>query len=243
MEGKHEVSNVLINTREGGFDISWGYEGEVGPAHWGGLCPSYAACAEGKEQSPIDIASATAANSADLRFAYRPSALTFVDNGPSIMATYDTGSTLTVDGQRYELIQFHFHSPASIRWMVSRRRWNCTWCIRTRTASWRWWACSWWKARGTRRWLRYLTNLPAAAPDPVRIDGATVDAAAFLPADASYWRYDGSLTTPPCSEGVKWFVLTQPAAVSAEQIAAYTTLHGGNARPVQPMNARKFIAG
>ena len=81
------------------------------------------------------------------------------------------------------------------------------------------------------------------AGDPVDVAGVTVDAAALLPDERSYWRWDGSLTTPPCSEGVKWFMLREPVELSAAQIAAFKALYTGNARPVQPMNARKFIVG
>ncbi len=85
--------------------------------------------------------------------------------------------------------------------------------------------------------------MPDAPGDPVDVAGVAVDAAALLPEDRSYWRWDGSLTTPPCTEGVKWLMLREPVELSAGQIAAFKALYTGNARPVQPMNARDFIVG
>ena len=226
-----------------GHDIHWGYEGESGPEHWGDLSPDYATCADGMEQSPIDIASTTESNPADLEFSYQPSALTIVNNGHTIQANYDEGSSLGVDGESYALLQFHFHSPSEHTvddgaapmelHMVHQNADGDLAVVGILLV----------EGAENEALAPVFDNLPATEGEPEAIDGVTVDASALLPSDATYWRYNGSLTTPPCSEGVKWFVMTQPVEVSAEQIAAYTALYSGNARPTQAMNDREFIVG
>jgi hypothetical protein len=86
-----------------------------------------------------------------------------------------------------------------------------------------------------------LAHMPSQVGEAEVIDGTTVDADALLPADRAYYRYHGSLTTPPCTEGVEWFVLAEPVELSAAQIAAFRVLYDGNNRPVQPLNGRTFL--
>jgi carbonic anhydrase len=224
-------------------DVHWSYEGEDGPAHWGDLSPEFAACAAGMEQSPIYLASMAEANPADLKFAYQSSPLTIVNNGHTVQVNYAEGSTLQVNGQTYNLLQFHFHNlsehtvdggatPMEAHFVHSNDAGELA-------------VVGVFLAEGAESsaLAPVFANMPADADDPVMVDGVTVDAGTILPADQSYWRYNGSLTTPPCSEGVKWLVMTTPVEVSAEQVAVFTDIHSGNARPVQPMNERSMIVG
>ena len=224
-------------------DIHWTYEGEAGPEHWGELSPEFEACSSGIEQSPIDLDSTADANPADLQFAYQASPLTIVNNGHTIQVNYDEGSTLQVDGQTYNLLQFHFHN-ASEHTVDSGATPMEMHLVHSNDAG---------ELAVVGLFLNegdenvalapVFENMPADEGEPVAVDGVTVDAGTVLPSDQSYWRYDGSLTTPPCSEGVKWFVMTTPIEASPDQIAAYTNIYSNNARPTQPMNDRTMIIG
>ena len=223
-------------------EAEWGYEGESGPAHWGELSPDYATCATGTQQSPIDVPSSAPANPDDLQFGYQPSALNIVNTGHSLQTDYDSGSFLQVDGQAYELLQFHFHNPSehtidgnaapiSLHLVHKDSQGGFT-VVNVFLV----------ESEKNGALAPFFENLPATEGETTGPD-ATVNAAEVLPDDQSYWRYDGSLTTPPCTEGVKWFILTEPVEVSAEQIAAHNAIYSGNARLTQPMNDRDFIVG
>lgn len=217
----------------------WTYEGEEGPAEWGELSEDYALCSTGVEQSPIDILAPESGDLSDITFNYEPSALTIKNNGHTIQVDYAEGSSITVDGTEYFLKQFHFHHPSehTLAGVVYPMEMHLVHAdadgnlavvgvmIREGAAD---------NAAFDSVWA----NLPTETVEPTAIDGATVSAADLLPADHTYDTYSGSLTTPPCSENVKWMVLTTPIELSVEQIAAFTDIFELNARPVQPLNDR-----
>ncbi len=217
----------------------WGYAGEAGPQHWGTLSPDYAACADGTKQSPIDIAGPSEGEVPTLATEYTPSKVTILNNGHSIQVNYDAGSALVVDGERYDLLQFHFHSPSEHT--VDGNSYAMEMHLVHRNA-----------AKGELAVLGVLiergeenkalasvwANLPLTKAAPKTIEGATVNILDALPADRSIYTYAGSLTTPPCTEGVHWFLLTTPITMSGEQIAAFQKAFRGNARPVQPLHGR-----
>ncbi|MBW7882941.1 MAG: carbonic anhydrase family protein [Caldilineaceae bacterium] len=224
-------------------DIHWSYGGDTGPEYWGDLSPEFATCSSGTEQSPIDIASAAPLNPADLVFSYEPSALTVVNNGHTIQANYDPGSTFEVDGLSYQLLQFHFHNPSEHTVDSSATPMELHLVHKNDRGELAVVGVFLIEGAENAALAPVFANMPDEEGEPVAVDGISVDAAGVLPADQTYWRYNGSLTTPPCSEKVKWFVMTDPVEVSAEQLAAYTELYSGNARPVQPINEREFIVG
>lgn len=224
-------------------EVHWGYEGDIGPEHWGDLDALFIMCKVGRQQSPIDIPSSAPANPADLVFDYHPSALHIVNNGHTIQANYDSGSKLQVDGQTYRLVQFHFHNPsentvdgATTPMEMHLVHQNSRGEIAVVGVFLE-------EGEENAAYAPVFDNMPEEAGDPVDVAGVSVNAADLLPSEQSYWRWDGSLTTPPCTEGVKWFMLRTPVKVSGQQIEAYKALYTGNARPVQPMNGRHFIVG
>jgi carbonic anhydrase len=203
--------------------------------------PAYTLCATGLEQSPIDIASTTPLNPADLQFAYQPGGLTIVNNGHTIQANYNAGSTVQIDGQPYELLQFHFHRPSEHT--VDGDNPPMELHLVHRNGAQELAVVGLFLVEGVENaaLAPVFDHMPAEEGEPEPIEDVTIHAADLLPADQSYWRYDGSLTTPPCSEAVKWHVMQTPVEVSAAQLAAYEAIFHGNARPVQPLNAREFI--
>lgn len=223
--------------------IHWTYEGEEGPAHWGELSPDFAACSAGLQQSPIDIPAGAPVNPADIVFNYSPSALTVVNNGHTIQANYDAGSTITIDGMDYQLLQFHFHGDSEHTVAGQHSPMEAHFVHGNAAGQLAVVGVMLKEGDANVALEPVFANMPAEKGDPVAVAGATVSAGDVLPVDRSYYRYDGSLTTPPCTEGVKWFVMANAVTISAGQQAAYTDLHADNYRPVQAMNARSFYLG
>ncbi len=221
--------------------VHWSYDGKEGPEFWGSLSKDYALCATGKEQSPVDIPANATTNPADLTFRYQPSKLNILNNGHTVQVAYDPGSTLTLDGQTYTLAQFHFHLPSEHT--VAAQGYDMELHLVHQNAQGGLAVVGILLKSGAenKALAPVWANAPKQEAAVATIPGATVNAADFLPATRTYWRYNGSLTTPPCSEGVKWHVLTTPVEVSPAQIAAYKSLFADDHRPVQPLNGRSFL--
>lgn len=224
-------------------DVHWSYDGEEGPAHWGDLSHDFATCSSGREQSPIDISSSADSNPADLVFNYQDSAVNILNNGHTIQVNVDPGSTLEVDGQTYNLLQYHFHAlsentvdgsyfPMEMH-LVHQRADGGLAVVGVFLTD----------GAENAAYAATFDNLPAAESPATAVPGATVSPANLLPGDASYWRWNGSLTTPPCSERVKWLMMKNPVELSSAQIGAFTAIYDHNYRPVQPFYDRTFLVG
>ena len=220
----------------------WEYEGPHGPAHWGTLDPAYHACVAGTHQSPIDIRHATSGDLPAITFAYHPSALKLIDNGHTIQVTYAPGSFISVAGKKYELLQFHFHHPAEEQ--VSGTSYPLVAHLVHKSADGKLAVVAVLFAQGAandfveRLWM----NLPKEQGKESTVPGAEVDVSTLLPASHGYFTYDGSLTTPPCTEGVTWFVLKTPVQISQNEIATFAGKYPHNARPVQQLHGRVIKA-
>lgn len=218
----------------------WSYSGETGPAHWGSLAPEYALCSTGRRQSPIDISAAAPRDLSNIVFNYQPTALNVVNNGHTVQVNYAPGSFILIDGQRFDLAQFHFHAPSehTLRGAHSDAEMHLVHK----------------SADGGLAVVGVMLKQGAHNPafDPIWGNipeegktsapaGAFVNAASLLPADARTLRYDGSLTTPPGTEGVRWNLMVQPVTVSSSQLATFRRHYNGNNRPVQALNGREVI--
>jgi carbonic anhydrase len=219
----------------------WSYQGHGGPAEWGELDPAFATCQLGKLQSPIDIRGAKAADLPAIKFDYKPSPLRVIDNGHSIQVNYAPGSSIDVGGTRYELVQFHFHKPseekidgkahAMVAHLVHKGADGKLAVVAVLL-----------DAGGTNPTIDTIwKNLPQEKGKEATVN-ATIDAATLLPADHGYYTFQGSLTTPPCSEDVRWFVLKTPVKVAGSEITAFGKIYPMNARPSQPLNGRTVEA-
>ena len=223
--------------------VHWGYEGEDGPEHWGELSPDYALCSTGTEQSPIDIPAGAPLNPADLGYNYLPSAVNIFNNGHTIQVNYDPGSSLQIDNTEYELIQYHFHAhsehtnngeAAPMEMHLVHRNADGGLAV-----------VGVWLKSGAENaaFAPVFDNLPTIEGEPEAVAGAAVNADELLPAERAYHRYNGSLTTPPCTENVKWVMLGNSVELSEAQISAYTGIFNNNFRPTQSFNARAFLTG
>ena len=219
----------------------WGYSGAEGPEHWGRLSEAYRACSEGAEQSPVDISNWTNAGEPAIRFDYSGSAVTARNNGHTVYLDFAPGDFLAADDTRYELLGVHYHSPAEHE--VAGERFAAELHLVHQAAD------------GSLAVVGLLFRLGVPSPlvqcildaAPNAGESAILDAgpsaAMYGPADLDYYGYDGSLTTPPCSEGVRWIVMQSVDTVSQQQVDALQALTGGpNNRPVQPIGSRTIFA-
>ena len=215
----------------------WSYDGAGGPNEWAQLKPEFAACSSGKRQSPIDIREGIKVALDPVSFDYQAAAFRVLDNGHTIQVNVAPGSGIEVMGQRYELLQFHFHRPSEER--VDGRQYDMVAHFVHKSLEGRLAVVAVLLERGAVQPLlqQVWANLPLEKGDEVRARG-TLDLNQLLPADRAYFTYMGSLTTPPCSEGVLWMVLKQPVQVSPEQVAVFARLYPMNARPIQSASGR-----
>jgi carbonic anhydrase len=220
---------------EGGH---WTYQGHGGPAEWGSLNPEFGACKLGKLQSPIDIRGAKAADLPAIKFDYKPSALKIIDNGHSIQVNYAPGSSIDVGGARYELLQFHFHRPSEEK--IDGKSFAMVAHLVHKNSAGKLAVVAVLLDKGGASELidSLWKNIPKEKEKETAVANVTIDAAKLLPESKGYYTYQGSLTTPPCSEGVTWLVLKTPLKLADGQIAAFAKIYPLNARPVQPVNGR-----
>jgi carbonic anhydrase len=211
----------------------WSYEGATGPQAWGRLKPEYARCASGTRQSPIDIRDGFKVQLDPIEFDYRASPFRVLDNGHAIQVTPAPGSTIDVLGRRYALQQFHLHRPSETR--IDGRSFEMELHLVHQDEAGRLAVVAVLLEQGTPNSALQmaLNHLPLEKGEE-QAARVPIDLKALLPQDRRYYSYMGSLTTPPCSEGVLWLVLKQPMPMSAEQLALFARLYAANARPVQP---------
>ena len=220
------------------FDhVHWAYEGRGGPENWGKLGPENKLCDTGTRQSPIDIREGIRVDLTPIVFSYRPSHFRIIDNGHTIQASM-SDNRITVLGKDYELLQLHFHRPSEER--VNGRNFDMVAHLVHKSFDGKLAVVAVLMERGSENpFIQTLWNyLPLERNQDVFPPGVPVDLNQLLPAKREYFTYMGSLTTPPCSEGVLWLVMQNPIQVSPEQIGIFSRLYPNNARPVQPTNGR-----
>ena len=215
----------------------WSYGGEGGPEAWGQLKPEFATCAQGSRQSPIDIRSGVKVDLEAIQFDYRPTGFSVVDNGHTIQVNLGGGNSIEVQGRRFELLQFHFHRPSEER--VNGRQFDMVAHLVHKDPEGRLAVVAVLLDRGSVQPLvqTVWNNLPLEKNTEQVVRGE-LNLNHLLPADRRYFTYMGSLTTPPCSEGVLWLVLQQPVPVAPEQVNVFSRLYPMNARPIQQAGGR-----
>ncbi len=214
----------------------WSYEGETGPANWG-RNPAWTQCATGSRQSPIDLRDGMKVDLEQIVFDYRPSSFNVTDNGHTIQVNVGGGNYITVGGRSYELLQFHFHRPSEER--INGKGFEMVMHLEHKDAEGKLAVVSVLLERGKAQTMiqTVWNNLPLEKNDTVT-PSIVLDPADVLPARRDYFTYMGSLTKPPCSEGVLWLVMKQPVQASPAQMALFARLYPLNARPLQPHAGR-----
>ena len=222
---------------EAGHATHWSYEGSAGPEGWGQMKPEFAKCSSGSRQSPIDIRDGIKVSLDAVQFDYKPSAFRVVDNGHTVQVNVGAGNSIEVMGRRYELLQFHFHRPSEER--VNGKQFDMVVHLVHKDLEGRLAVVAVLLERGSALPIvqSVWNNLPLEKGDEVAAK-LPLDMSALLPGERSYFTYMGSLTTPPCSEGVLWMVMKNPVQISAEQIGIFGRLYPMNARPIQSASGR-----
>jgi carbonic anhydrase len=223
----------------------WDYEGKHGELAWGKLDPAYKACSQGHEQSPIDIRGAKLNKTLQpIEFHYMSGPVTLENTGHTVVVHVNPGSYIVAGGVRYDLIQFHFHHPGEEA--VKGKIPDMDIHLVHKSADGKF-------AVIAVRLVESITTPPNALlatlfPHlPTKI-GATekvadmVNPGGFLPADRGYWTYEGSLTAPPCTEGVRWFIFEQDMTISRDQLRAFSALYKVNSRKLQDTHGRHIEA-
>ena len=229
--------DIAANAGQSLLPTHWDYSGNEGPDAWGRMRPEFSKCASGTRQSPIDIRGGIAVDLEQIKFDYRPSAFSVIDNGHTVQVNVEPGNAITITGKRYELVQFHFHRPSEER--INGRQYDMVAHLVHKDVDGRLAVVAVMLDRGSAQSIvqAVWNNLPLEKGDEVRA-GSRIDLSQLLPEDKRYYTYMGSLTTPPCSEGVLWMVMKQPVPISVEQVAIFARLYPMNARPIQQADGR-----
>lgn len=219
----------------------WSYEGATGPDHWGDLNSDYSKCKTGSEQSPINITSSVASDLPAIEFHYTESALKIINNGHTVQMNSDGQSSMTVGGKQYRLLQFHFHHPSEEE--INGKSHDLVIHLVHQDAEEHKAVIAVLVDQGpSNSALKTIfSHLPRESEGEITT-GATINPADLLPKTGSYYTFPGSLTTPPCSEGVTWFVLKQPMTISQSELDQFAKLYPHNARPVQAIHQRKVLS-
>lgn len=236
----HAAPTATPKKESHGHDVHWAYEGEGGPDAWGQLKSDFKTCAIGKRQSPIHIQeSNTLQGPAEaIQFSYQPSSGTVVNNGHTIQVDVEGDNSIMVRGSNYKLLQFHFHHPSEER--INHKVYSMVAHLVHRNIEGQLAVVAVLLDPGAANGLinKVWTYMPLDSGDTVRMPAGLLDLNELLPKDQRYYQFLGSLTTPPCTEGVLWLVLKQPTTVSPEQLKLFSQLYPHNARPVQPLHGR-----
>jgi len=223
----------------------WDYEGKRGALEWGKLDPSYSACSHGHLQSPIDIRGARLNKALKpIEFHFLAGPVTLENDGHTVIAHVDKGSYILADGVRYDLVEFRFHHPAEVPVKGKLTDMDVNLLYKSSDGH---------QSVVAVRLTEDITTPPNAVlsmlwPHLPKKTGQTekvtdmVNPGGFLPADKGYWTYEGSLTIPPCTEGVRWFVMEDEMTLSRDQLKAFAALFKINSRPLQDTHGRKIEA-
>jgi len=230
-------------------EVHWGYEGESGPEYWADLSPEFAMCREGVEQSPIDLTGAVPIEDAGierrldtevLTFEQRARVMDLVDNGHTIQVTNDVPMALDLGGVHYEMAQFHFHAPsehtidgeyAPLEVHLVHKSTDGKLAVIGVLVE---------EGEHDPLWDPIIGGLPSGPGDERHLEDLDLDMSQLRPLPRRYFRYEGSLTTPPCSEGVQWIVMAEKRQISPDQMAAMVSHLHDNNRPVQPLGDRQI---
>lgn len=229
-------------------EVLWSYSGDDGPAYWAELSPDFALCSEGSAQSPVNIQDASALDLVSIEFHYDDSARdqeaehSIYNNSHTIQVNVAAGSYIIYNGIDYDLLQFHFHSPSEHTIDGERALMEIHFVHRDPNSG-SLAVVGVMLTEGeadNEAYAAIFDHLPAEVGDPEALP-KPVALESLLPESRAYFTYQGSLTTPPCSETVRWLLLDTPVALSLEQIDAFRAIFDGNARPTQPLGKRDLL--
>ncbi|MBI0028910.1 carbonic anhydrase family protein [Gilliamella sp. B14448G11] len=219
----------------------WGYEGQEKPENWGKLSPEFSTCENGKNQSPINIDNVLKTQHENLTFSFEKGKQEIVNNGHTIQVNVTGNNQLILDEQIFTLQQFHFHTPSENTIKGKHYPMEAHFVYKNKDGELTVVALMFNNGEANPEIAKAWQQMPAEVNNKIILD-KTVDINTLFPKKLDYYRFSGSLTTPPCTEGVRWIVLEQAVTASDEQIQKFhSTMHHDNNRPVQPLNGRVIV--
>ena len=223
-------------------DVHWTYSGHTGPEHWGELKPEFATCKTGKVQSPIDLAQANTAGQIAVSANYKAAPLTILNNGHTVQVNFPAGSTMTSAGREFYLLQVHFHTPSEEAINGKRFPMVAHFVHKDATGALGVLGVLFEEGAANSELAKIIAAAPKYEKAAAPVAGVTINPADLIPSALNVYRFQGSLTTPPCTEGVNWHVAQSTVTASPDQIRAMISIMGNNARPLQPLNDRLVVA-
>ena len=229
---------LFFSAAQEGHPPHWTYEY---PEQWGKLDPAYSSCSSGRAQSPIDVKDTKPADLPALKIDYREVPLNIIDNGHTIQVNYSPGSILSAGGRTYTLKQFHFHHPSEEH--IYGRSFPLVAHLVHLDGEGHLAVIAVLFETGTANALidTLWKNIPSEKGMAQEVPSVSVQVRDLLPRERAYFTFVGSLTTPPCTEGVIWYILRSHATISQEQVDAFAKIYPSNARPIQPTNGREIL--
>lgn len=221
---------------------SWGYHGDTGPEHWSDISAEYELCRSGLMQSPIDLAQDNARGEVNVNTKYKPGSLNILNNGHTVQVNVAEGSTLTSGTMQFTLLQIHFHTPSEEAVNGQRYPMDAHFVHSDANGNLAVLGILFEEGAENQELAKVVAAAPTDKADAVTYADISFDPNELLPESLDVYRFQGSLTTPPCSEGVNWHVAKQPVTASKAQLDAIHAIIGDNARPLQPANGRLIIA-
>lgn len=222
----------------------WSYSGKEGPDYWGDLSPDYALCKTGQNQSPVNLMEDSAVGTTSLPgfdVHYRDTVLKVINNGHTLQVNVPLGSYIKINNQRYELMQYHFHTPSEHQLNGFNYPMELHLVHKDGRGHYVVIGILFREGKENDALQTILDHLPKQKGKQEIFSGIEFNPNVFFPDSKRFFKYSGSLTTPPCTEGVYWMVFKQPIEASAEQLEKMNEIMGSNARPVQNLNARSLL--
>jgi carbonic anhydrase len=233
------ASTAQAETKQDG-KAQWTYSGENGADNWARLSPEFSACS-GKNQTPIDLAGFIKADLKPIKFSYQTGGNEILNNGHTIQVNYAAGSGISVDETEFELKQFHFHAPSENKINGKSFAMEAHLVHADKTGNLTVVAIMFNEGAENRELAKIWPLMPKSANTKSAL-AAAYSVGKLLPQGRDYYRFSGSLTTPPCTEGVRWVVLKEPVTASKAQVAEFAkAIRHPNNRPLQPVNARTVL--
>ncbi|MEA2029664.1 MAG: carbonic anhydrase family protein [Campylobacterota bacterium] len=222
--------------------VHWGYTGHEGPSNWGSLSSDYKICSLGKNQSPINVTHSLNANLAPIEFSYTTAPTDIINNGHTVQINIAKGSYIVVDNKKYELKQYHFHTPSENHIDNKSFPLEAHFVHAAGNGELAVVAVLFEYGKDNKTLAKLWEKMPMHTNEKHELNNIAKNLMTLIPTNTQYYRFNGSLTTPPCSEGVKWMVLGKNLKVSKAQIEKFSHAVGGhNNRPIQPLNARVIV--
>ena len=218
----------------------WAYSGEEGPGNWARLAPEFSAC-DGKNQSPVNLTGFIEADLKPIEISYQAGGDEILNNGHTVQVNYAPGSSISIDGVQFDLKQFHFHAPSENHIDGKAYAMEAHLVHADKYGNLAVVALMFEEGAENKALAPIWSSMPEDAGGKKKLPSSFA-VARLLPSSHDYYSFNGSLTTPPCTEGVRWLIMKQPVTASKKQVEAFShVMHHPNNRPVQPLNARPVL--